>query len=152
MHVGVHTAALDPEPAGGRSRTRCMTKERITASNMEGKKEKKEREARNPQSDTLSKLLFGMLVTPPALGKQLSRSGFTEKIIKTFSFKNIWQRLLHKLGGHFCPHPLATEKVEFKGEKTKTPPTFLMAAKKGLERACLVSERDTKKYSLALDR
>nr|XP_009936201.1 PREDICTED: zinc transporter 8 [Opisthocomus hoazin] len=27
-----------------------------------------------------------------------------------------------------------------------------MAAKKGLERACLVSERDTKKYSLALDR
>ncbi|KAM7123624.1 proton-coupled zinc antiporter SLC30A8 [Ciconia maguari] len=27
-----------------------------------------------------------------------------------------------------------------------------MAAKKGLERACLVSERDTKKYSLSLDR
>ncbi|XP_013157710.1 proton-coupled zinc antiporter SLC30A8 [Falco biarmicus] len=27
-----------------------------------------------------------------------------------------------------------------------------MAAKKGLERACLVSQRDTKKYSLALDR
>ncbi|KAI1243585.1 hypothetical protein IHE44_0001216, partial [Lamprotornis superbus] len=43
-------------------------------------------------------------------------------------------------------------KESLKGKPSKTPLTFFMATEKSLERTCLVSERDTKKYSLALDR
>lgn len=59
------------------------------AANMEGKKMKTGREAWNLQSDMLSKLLVGMVVMPPALGKKLSLTvslKFIGKIIKTFSF------------------------------------------------------------------
>jgi len=93
-------------------------------------------------------------VTPPALGKQLSLAvGLLRRLLKPLHLKIF--------GGDFCrsqedvfTHIHFQQRKEFTGGKnpSKTPPAFLMAAKKGLERACLVSERDTKKYSLALDR
>lgn len=153
-HRCAHCCAW-PKPASRRARTRCVTKERITASNMEGKK-KKNREGGPQPPIWHAQQVAGWHVSDATSTRKaaFSRSGLIEKIIKTFSFKNIWQRLLPKSGGCFYPNPLPTEKREFKGGKnpSKTSPTFLMAAKKGLERACLVSERDTKKYSLVLDR
>lgn len=54
----------------------------------EGGKKKAEREAPNPQPGMLSKLLFGMLVTPPALGKQLSHpGGLLRRLLKPFNLK-----------------------------------------------------------------
>lgn len=55
---------------------------------MEGEKKKTEREAPNPQPDMLSRLLFGMLVTPPALGKQLSHPvRLLRRLLKPFHLK-----------------------------------------------------------------
>lgn len=62
-------------------------------------------------------------VMPLALGKQLSLTvslRFIGKIIKTFSLKNIWQRLLHKSRGCFCPYRFRQRK-EFKGKKQAKP-------------------------------
>lgn len=51
-----------------------------------------------------------------------SPSALIEKIIKTFSFKNIWHKLLPKLGGHSCMHLVPTEKGEFNRAKTQEKP------------------------------
>lgn len=94
-----------------------------------------------------------MLVTPPALGKQLSLAvGLLRRLLKPFHLKTFGRDFHISWEDIFAHIHFQQRKESLKGEKSKTPPAFLMAAKKGLERACLVSERDTKKYSLALDR
>lgn len=100
-----------------------------------GREKKKNREGGpNLQSDVLSKLLVGVVVTPPAPGKKLSLAvslGFIGKIIKTFSFLNIWQRLLHKPRGHFCPYRFRQRKESLKGKTKQNPIDFLHGYWKG---------------------
>lgn len=121
-HRCAHCCAW-PKPASRRARTRCVTKERITASNMEGKKRKTGKEARNLQSDTLSKLLVGMLVTPPALGNQLSLAvGLLRRLLKPFHLKIFGRDFCLSREDVFTQIRFQQGKESLREEKTQAKP------------------------------
>lgn len=127
------STVLDPGPVPGRACTPCVTKEQIQHQIWKGKKEK---QGGRPKSAIWrAQQVTGWRGSDAtSTRKELSLAvslGFIGKIIKTFSFLNIWQRLLHKPRRHFCPYRFRQRKESLKGKTKQNPIDFLHGYWKG---------------------